>query len=373
MAAQEEKERQVVPETIPDHELTVESLAKKTFMRPEQRQDLQRSIDSQQERLTNPIILELTGGDPEAVRKQVAKETEMLARGAPPKLGSAQLAKVHRLEAMLRERITHAIPTYGMMERARPTDVDHHVAWERQHKRDVLAWKACLQILDPNNTEPNFLSIARLRSDTVKGDPRKYTQNFDTIKWAETIEEDLVRDMDDSVYHRFLEYKVLGWSKPSICKELHFSDKMYEAALERLRRSMQGKQEPEDEADVTWAAEDEADDQPAAPTESEDPEEPQDDARPLRRSERQGTIFEGPQNRFAKKPREERPKMWLHSTLNARGMSFSRFCDTILQRTDKKGLRKQDQDGVWIVDTLAKVEEALQRVPEQRPERPLTA
>jgi len=145
--------------------------------------------------------------------------------------------KIRRLEQHLREKFTHSLPTISQMERPLPGNIDFHIAWERQHQQDVLAWKTCLLILDPDNDEPNFRSIARLRSDTVKGDPRRYSIGFDNTRWEEVVEEDLARDLDDASYYQFLELKLADWAKANICRKLDWTPKMYEFAMERLRNS----------------------------------------------------------------------------------------------------------------------------------------
>jgi hypothetical protein len=335
-----------LPDHVPESHLTVEHLAKATYLRPDQRGDLQRSIAEQQERLANPVVFEMAGGDPETVRQQVAKEQAMLAHGTPPQLPSVQLAKVRRLEQHLREQITHALPTYGMMERGRPTDIDHHVAWEREHKKRVLAWKACLQILDPGNTEPNFLSVARLRGDTVRGDPRRYTQNFDQIKWDEVIEDDLIRDMDDSAYHHFLELKLLNWSKPNICKELSWSPKMYEAAMERLRQSHQGARtadEDEDDPELNYGAEDAEDDEALQIT--------------LPGTEAVREAASHP-TRFQPAERVQKPAGWFAEALRELGMSRYKFCKE--SGLSDSQLRHSDLDGRWTRGVLEKAETTIE-------------
>jgi hypothetical protein len=221
----------------PDRELTVPELAKKAYLRANQRKELEQSTTDLRERLANPALIELSGGDPETLEQQYQREMDMLEQGTPPRYDTQSMNRLARLRKHLEEKFTHSLPTFSQMERAIPSNIDFHTAWEKQHQQDVLAWKTCLQILDPDESDgsPNFLSIARLRSDTVKGDPRKYVQNFDFIKWEETLEDELSRDLDDAAYYRFLELKIADWTKPSILKELEWTSKMYEFAMERLR------------------------------------------------------------------------------------------------------------------------------------------
>lgn len=358
-----------MPEHIPDSELTVDSLAKKTYLRIDQRRDLEQGIRAAKERLEQPMLLELTGGDPDMVRKQLARENAMLDEGTPPQLSSTQTARICRLEQHLRDQIMHAMPTFTMMERARPTDIDHHVAWEREHKRRVLAWKTCLLMLDPHNTEPNFLSIARLRSDTVKGDPRRYTQNFDQIKWEEVIEDDLIRDLDDGAYQTFLEYKLLGWSKPSIYKAMAWTPAIYEAAMERLRRSHHAGQEAEQADDEKeqlpdGGKEDKQDDELTPETETSQEDATQRSARPTTASNKNGRVYINPNPGTL---RIKKPKHWLRDTLKRHGQTIEQFTKETLSYKYPQTLRDQDSKGSWTPHFHTKVELGLEQLAQAEP------
>ncbi len=235
-------------ETLSERELSIEEYGKRSILRSVQRQELERSIVGIEERLAQPILLEMTGGDKAALEQQLVKEREMLARGTPPHLDAAGQRRVYTKMQKCEDIIVNGLPTFTMMERGRPADIDHHVAHEnaRHHdedghystKRAILAWKNYRLTLDPHSIEPNFLSIASLRTDTVRGNPTLFRKNYDHIKFREYIEENLAEQFDDETYFLFCGLKVLEWAEVTICRKLDWTQKMYDAALARWQKDV---------------------------------------------------------------------------------------------------------------------------------------
>lgn len=227
--------------TLSNQDLSVESLAKKSFLNFDQRQELERSIEGTQEMLT-AVRSGFVTGNVEAMEKQLAREREMLSAGSPPNLDTVSKNRLFRKVKELEEKFTEALPTYEQMQVASPSHVDWHTAWERQHQRDVLAWKTGLMMLDPNNTEPNFRNVARLRGNTRQGtDPRKYWQGFEAIKFdavEQAIVDDLLATMDDKAYMQFLQLKAAGWAKANILRQLEWSKELYAAAEAKFEQSV---------------------------------------------------------------------------------------------------------------------------------------
>ncbi len=227
--------------TLSANDLSVASLAKKTYLNFDQRQELERSIDA-----TNTMLEETRAGrvdgDAEALEKQLRNERTMLGSGSPPELDTVSKNRLYHKVKDLEARFTEALPTYEQMQVASPSNVDWHTAWERQHQQDVLAWKTGLMMLDPNNTEPNFRNVARLRGNKGPGtDPRKYWQGFEAIKFEaveQSIIDDLMATLDDAAYMQFLQYKAAGWAQKSILKQLDWSKELYAAAQARFEKSM---------------------------------------------------------------------------------------------------------------------------------------
>lgn len=235
-------------ETLSDRELSIEEYGKKGFLRPVQRQELERSIAGIEERLAQPILLEITGGDRGALEKQLVKERAMLERGIPPQLDVGGQRRVYAKMKKCEDIIVSGLPTFTMMERGRPQDVDHHVSHENvpHHdedgryttKRAIQAWKNYRLTLDPNSIEPNFLSIASLRTDTVRGNPALFRKNYDHIRFRELIEDNLADRLDEETYFTFCGLKALDWTEATICRKLDWTQKMYDVAMERMRNDM---------------------------------------------------------------------------------------------------------------------------------------
>src|SRR5258706_3241076 len=150
--------------TLTENDLSVDSLAKKTYLNFDQRQELQRSVEATTVML-NETRAGRVDGDVEALEKQVQREQHMLKGGTPPELDTLSKNRLFKKVKGLEDKFTEALPTYKPMQVASPNHVDWHTAWERTHQKDVLAWKTGLLMLDPNNTEPNFRNIARLRGN----------------------------------------------------------------------------------------------------------------------------------------------------------------------------------------------------------------
>lgn len=248
---------------VSERELTVPELAKQTYLRVEQRQELERSTTAVKEVLDNPAMraeAERDGADLEAMEQQYHREIEMLERSTPPRYDAASRNKLNRLRQSLEDDMTSTMLSRDEMERGTPENVDKYFQWHYgQYGGDqkMQAYRTILQILDPANGEPNFLSISRLRAK-VGQTPRRnlpaFRDGFDEIKWEEVLEDNLLKDMDPEEYQTFLELKLLDWTRPNICRELDWSTAQYEAAMERLRatrgtRRTQVEPEPELEFD----------------------------------------------------------------------------------------------------------------------------
>lgn len=225
-----------------ERELTIPELAKRAYLTVAQRKELEKSTSETRALLNDPVQRALSE-DPEALEKQLQRETEMLELGSPPEYDTQTKNKLLRLLKHIDEEAKSTMLTNSEMERGRPSDQDRYWAWHYgpfSGDQKMLARRNILLILDRDNDEPNFLSITRLRErvdESHRVNAPLYRQNYDEIAWEDHLEEDLIRDMDDREWQTFLELKILEWSKPSICKELSWSARQYEAALKRLRDS----------------------------------------------------------------------------------------------------------------------------------------
>lgn len=228
---------------VADKELSVAELAKKTYLIPAQRQQIEESVAHLNFMIHDPETREVAVPNTDRLVSNLRREEQMLEEGTPPEYDPLTRNKLNRLRLKLEEDIQRGMPTSDMMEKPTPNNVDLHIWWERENVQRVAAWKAICRTLDPHNIEPNFTNIARLRPSTPPSiNPRKYWQNFDAVSWQEGIDQSLYQDeLDDDVYHTFLELKLLDWTKVGICKELALTPALYEAAMQRLRASKAAK------------------------------------------------------------------------------------------------------------------------------------
>lgn len=224
---------------VPEQSLTVAELAKQNYLRPEQRQDLERSASEIGNILSDPHLRAVA--DEEALQTQLNRERELLESGTPPEYDTATKNKLFRLGQKLESDIQSTMLTPSEMERPTPGNIDKYMRWHYgsfNGDQKMAALRTIKQILDPCNNEPNFLSIAGLREgidESHRVNLPVYRDNYDKIQWEEVVEDNLIRDMDPQEYQTFLELKLLDWSKAGICKELNWSTRQYEAALLKLR------------------------------------------------------------------------------------------------------------------------------------------
>mgnify|MGYP001566107895 FL=1 len=330
-----------------DRELSIEEYGKKTFLRPVQRQELERSIAGMEDRLTQPMLLEITGGDRAALEKQLVKERGMLARGTPAQLDMTRQRRIYKKMQKCEDIIVNGLPTFTMMERGRPQDVDHHVAHENAKHRDedghyttkraIQAWKNYRLTLDPNSVEPNYLTIASLRTDHVRGNPALFRQNFDHIRFKELVEES-VNQVDDESYYLFCGLKMLDWAEKTIRRKLDWTQGMYDAAMERWRSDMQRvglQQQADDEVESadTVESEDEVEPEPVISSH----------AVPEKRDLRHHTP--GRLLQTLKEPRVQISRGWPKNELLKYGIGVGEFCkewghssNTLYYKFTKNGL-----------------------------------
>ena len=233
-----------------DSLLTPETLSKQTYQAPQKREQIKANIQSMEWALRG---VSMYGGmdmprdivfpgqappEPEILRDSLEKEQQLLQASTPPALSAIEKNKLYRRLKDLDETITHDMPTYDMMEVPTMTNVEHHMAWERLHKKHILERRSILRILDADNDSPFFTSVEQLRTTThPKGDPRRFFQNFDYMQFQEVKEEELAV-VDDDSYGRFLELKLAKWSDATICKQLNWPQETYNAAMTRWRKAI---------------------------------------------------------------------------------------------------------------------------------------
>ena len=232
-----------------DAELSIENFGKKSFLRPQQRSELEFSIRNTEERLTRPDIMEMAGGDPATLEKQLVREKHMLEEGTPPDYDGSSLNKIAQKVKKCDSILTNGMPTHTMMERGRPSDVMHFDAHMNARHSDVqdgsfttkradLARKNYLIALEaksPTALDINFLSHGILRTDTVRGNPEIFRKNYDLTAWREAVEAELASQIDEDTYLLFCGLKSLEWSDVNIRRKLDWSIQTLDIYMTRWR------------------------------------------------------------------------------------------------------------------------------------------
>ena len=232
-----------------DAEISIENFGTKSFLRPQQRSELEFSIRNTEERLLRPDILEMAGGDPATLAKQLAREKRMLEEGTPPDYDGPSLNKIAQKVKKCEDVLTNGMPTHTMMERGRPSDIMHFDAHMNARHSDVhdgsfttkradLARKNYLIALEaksPTALDVNFLSHGILRTDTVRGNPEIFRKNYDMTAWREAVEEELASQIDEETYLLFTGLKALEWSDVNIRRKFDWSIRTFDIYMARWR------------------------------------------------------------------------------------------------------------------------------------------
>ena len=229
----------------PVDDLRVEILAKESYLKPAQREELQENIRRDEAylhgRAANGQPLAMVPGIPipdiDMVRENMARDSAMLEAGTPPKLTPLQIRQHMRRLDELDTEITPGMPSIDQMQRPLGPNIDMCIAHERVNKVRVLARKTILSRLDPENDEPNFRSKELLRTnDPPTVDLRQYWRNYELIKWqkeAAVEVEDL--PLDEETFLKFCQFKAADWSPKLIKRELALSEAQYAQAMTRLQ------------------------------------------------------------------------------------------------------------------------------------------
>ena len=238
-------------------ELTIPALAKKTYMRPAQRDQLRSSVRSLENQLRGisdfpgalPGDTLPSGGqtdrviDVEVVRENLERDRLALERGTPPKLSGKGLRDAISLEKKLRMMIPEGMPSDEQMNDPTAKNVETHMAWQGHNKERILAWRTLRKLIDPSNDNPNFTSVEIFRP--VKPsyvDWGRYWKNFPDF--SEDVEDQLA-EIDDSLIMQIAGYVTLGWAARSIQRKLNISQDQYRLGLKAIKE-MRKKTEADD-------------------------------------------------------------------------------------------------------------------------------
>lgn len=240
---------------------SIQTLARQVYFSPMQRQKIERSIAHNEHLLSSPDMRGAihVAPDTELLTFNIDRDKAMLAAGVSPEYDHTTRNKLHALGGAIIDRIAadEDFLTHDEMERPFQSNVTRLRRFESRNKKHILALKTIRRILDPLNDDPDFTSIAQFRKDTMPlGNPRKYWTGFDNVQWTESVEDTLAAQIPGDVYARFLELKMLNWSRSTIMRELSMSVKIFNACQARLLQSQGQSQEQETEETETARGDD---------------------------------------------------------------------------------------------------------------------
>lgn len=142
----------------------------KSYLRPNQREELEGEVRSMENMLTDPMLRAKIGSPGELMRAR-NKAKQMLETQTPRALPPEKRDAAARREKELRGKITEGMPSYGEMRGCPPGAIGKHRRWETANKERIQEWKRLRFELDPDNTDPDLANVETLR-------PRSNTLNM---------------------------------------------------------------------------------------------------------------------------------------------------------------------------------------------------
>lgn len=227
------------------------ALAKRTYLKPAQRDSLRRSIRQQESMLhlaqSPDLSAALPGGtavDVDVLRQNLSRDQEALDRGTPPELSQTQQRKLFAALRQLKEEFTHGMPSVEQMERPTAQNIDAYMHWSAEHKNRVLAYKTIVRMLQPDNDEPNLTNIERYRPTQPS-----YVSFEDYWKNFPDFEQDIQDEMatvDATTVHEVALYYTAGWAEANILRKLAITKDQYRLALQQIKRRAENLEDLDD-------------------------------------------------------------------------------------------------------------------------------
>ena len=372
-----------MPVHATDVEISIENFGKKSFLRPQQRSELEFSIRSTEERLTRPDILEMAGGDPATLEKQLVREKRMLEEGTPPDYDGPSLNKIAQKVKKCEGILTNGMPTHTMMERGRPSDIMHFDAHMNARHSDVhdgsfttkradLARKNYLIALEaksPTALDVNFLSHGILRTDTVRGNPEIFRKNYDLTAWREAVEEELASQIDEETYLLFTGLKALEWSDVNIRRKFDWSIHTFDIYMARWREEQIVKKNGIAPREYPMLDEEETEEEQDRDEEFEKPSVPI-YARPKKPLVQ--PLMPPPKTGRWTGPHTQMPIGWPKEELQTLGIPVSQFWkDLGEKRTNFSTYYKFTRSGLWPETRCTKAQRLLEKYNKQRDSEPV--
>lgn len=172
-------------------------IPEKQILRFHQREELKQEIDTIHDALNpqNPWKLNREG-DVTEVKARVKRLDRQLQEQSPTELSGAQKDLLKKELQAIEEKILPGMPTKEEMRKNPAGMVGRHMRWERTHKKDILRWKNGMQMLEPDNADPDLSNLERIRPDGVMDRFRADAQingvmsygNIPQEKWDQTFQ-----------------------------------------------------------------------------------------------------------------------------------------------------------------------------------------
>lgn len=141
-------------------------IPEKQLLRYHQREELKQELDTINEAInpSNPWKLQ-SQADITDVKSRYRRLTKQLNDQTPVELSGAQKDALRKELTALEEKILPGMPTKEEMRKNPAGMVGRHMRWEKANKKDILKWKNGMQMLEPDNSDPDVSNFERLRPE----------------------------------------------------------------------------------------------------------------------------------------------------------------------------------------------------------------
>ncbi len=162
------------------------------LLRPNQVNDLLDDKQSLENSLKSPHLQ-----DRGAVHTQLRRLNKQIDQQAPKQPSGAELDKLVKQEASLREKILTGMPSQEEMRKCPPGAIGKETKWNKKNKNNMLAWKNTMLRLNAGTDDPDVANFERYRpiSNSLNMDnaqiPGKqyylpteaYKAGYDNVDW----------------------------------------------------------------------------------------------------------------------------------------------------------------------------------------------
>jgi hypothetical protein len=138
-----------------------------TFLRSEERQDLERDLVSETERIKHAQYFGVTStniGESFANKRRIQ---ERINREVVPDLDGESKDIIAKEIEVIEGKIRHGMPTREAQRRNEVGAVHHHITWENHNKSRIIKWKNLKKVLENDSDDPDLCNVERLRPTVI--------------------------------------------------------------------------------------------------------------------------------------------------------------------------------------------------------------